>query len=64
MKKQLYRAEKEIFFAGVCGGLAECWNMNPLLLRMLWVILSCCAGLGILIYIILAIVLPKKSYVI
>lgn len=64
MKKQLYRAEEEIFFAGVCGGLAECWNMNPLLLRMLWVILSCYAGLGILIYIILAIVLPKKTYVI
>lgn len=64
MKKPFYRAEEDVILCGVCAGLAEHWNMNTLLLRMLWVILACCAGLGVLIYIILAIVLPKKTYVI
>ncbi len=45
---------------GVCGGIAEYFNVDPTLIRLAWVIFSCCAGSGILAYIICAIIFPRK----
>ena len=61
MKKRLYKIEdgKKIF--GVCGGLAEYFDTDPTLIRLLWIILVFCAGTGILAYIIAAIIMPTKS---
>ncbi|EEX20956.1 PspC domain protein [Blautia hansenii DSM 20583] len=46
--------------AGVCGGIAEYFNIDPTLIRLAWIILTCMGfGTGIIAYIIAAIVIPK-----
>src|ERR1051326_1356716 len=43
---------------GVCGGLAEYFDMDPTLVRVLWLLVVLCGGTGILLYVILWLVLP------
>lgn len=43
---------------GVCGGIAECFNIDPTLVRLVWVIITLMGGAGILAYIIAAIIIP------
>ena len=44
---------------GVCGGLAEYLNIDPTLVRLVWLLLVLCAGTGVLAYIIAAIIMPE-----
>lgn len=44
--------------AGVCGGIAEYFTLDPSLVRLGWILLGCFAGSGIIAYIICAIVIP------
>jgi phage shock protein C len=60
MEKRLYRSNTDKKIAGVCGGLGEYFNIDPTLVRLLWVIFACLAGSGLLAYIICAIVIPVK----
>lgn len=60
MQKRLYRSDKEKMLAGVCGGIAEYFNIDPTLVRLGWIVLACMAGGGVIAYIICAIVIPKK----
>ena len=59
--KRLYKIESGRKIAGVCGGIAEYLNMDPSVIRLLWVILSLFFGSGIIAYIIAAFILPNKS---
>lgn len=43
---------------GVCGGIAEYFDIDPTLVRLVWVIITLMGGAGILAYIIAAIVIP------
>lgn len=62
--KRLYRTENgAAMLCGVCGGIAEYFNIDPSIVRLLWAALVIMGGTGILLYIIAAIVLPKKSQV-
>ena len=63
MKKRLYKIEngKKIF--GVCGGIAEYFDIDPTIVRLLWIFLVFCAGTGILAYIVAALIMPNKSEV-
>ena len=61
MKKILYKIEEGKKLCGVCGGIAEYFDIDPTIVRLLWVILIFCAGTGILAYFIAAIIMPKKS---
>lgn len=62
MKKRLYRTEDEAKkLCGVCGGIAEYFDVDPTLIRVGWVFLTLCASLGFWGYIICAIIVPKKS---
>lgn len=63
MKKRLYRVEQGNMLAGVCGGIAEYFDVDPTLVRLAWVVLSLTAGSGVLAYIIAAIIMPRKSEV-
>ena len=47
MDKRLYRIEEGKMVAGVCGGVAEYFNIDPTLVRLGWVLVSCFAGAGI-----------------
>lgn len=59
--KKLYRLDKGAMLAGVCGGIAEYFNLDPSIVRLITVILVLAAGLSIWVYIVAAIILPKKS---
>lgn len=65
MKKRLYKIEEAKKLDGVCGGIAEYFDLDPTLIRILWILLTCCsAGMGLLAYIACAVVMPKKSEII
>lgn len=59
-EKRLYRSMKNKMLAGVCGGIAEYFNLDPTLVRLAWIVLSAVAGSGIIAYIIAAIVIPPE----
>ena len=59
MEKKLVRKDKKIF--GVCGGLGAYFGIDPTLIRVLFVIAVLGFGSGILIYIILALVMPEET---
>lgn len=58
--KKLYRSRKDRVLFGVCGGIAEYFNIDPTIVRIAWVILTLIYGVGILLYIILALIVPKE----
>ncbi len=62
-QKKLYRSRKDRMLSGVCGGLAEYIGIDPTIVRVLWVIISLVYGSGILIYIILALIVPKEPLI-
>ena len=62
--KRVYRIEEGKKVCGVCGGLGEYFDVDPTLIRVLWLFAVLWAGFGLLAYLICAIVFPKKSEVI
>ena len=61
MGKRLYRTKTERKIAGVCTGLGEYFNLDPVLIRLIMVLLIFAYGIGILIYIIGWIIIPEKE---
>ena len=61
MQKQLYRSKKNRMILGVCGGVAEYFNIDPAIVRLGWVIISFTYGLGILAYIVAIIIVPEEK---
>ena len=60
-KKRLYRIENGKMLAGVCGGIAEYFNVDPTLIRLGWVVFCALGGSGILAYIIAALIIPQRK---
>jgi phage shock protein C len=58
--KKLYRSSANRMVCGVCQGIAEYINIDPTVVRLLWVIFSIC-GVGVLVYIAAAIIMPVKE---
>jgi phage shock protein C len=56
--KRLTRSSTDKKIAGVCGGLAEYFDLDPMLVRIVWLLLLFFAGTGFLAYVILWIALP------
>ena len=63
MEKRLYKSKENKMLAGVCGGIAEYFNLDPTLIRLGWIVFSALGGSGILAYIIAAIVIPQNPYI-
>lgn len=61
MAKKLYRSKTDKKIAGVCGGLANHFDMDPTMMRIIWLIAFLCAGTGLLAYIICWIAIPEAS---
>jgi phage shock protein C len=59
MSRQLTRSETDRVLAGIAGGVAQRFGINSTLVRLAWVFSVLFGGLGILVYLILWIVLPK-----
>ena len=60
MKKKLYRSKKDKMIAGVCGGIAEYFDVDPTLIRLLTVLFVILGGAGVVAYIIAWIIIPKN----
>lgn len=57
----IYRSETNKIIGGVCGGLGEYFNIDPNIIRLIFVLLTVFGGSGLIIYLILWIILPSKS---
>ena len=60
--KKLYKSSTDKKLAGVCGGIAEYFDIDATLVRLGWVIFSLLGGSGLLAYIIAAIIMPDRPY--
>lgn len=60
-KKKLYKSIKDRRISGVCGGIAEYFEMDPTIVRLLWMLFILLGGCGVIGYIICAIVIPDKT---
>jgi len=58
--KKLYRSRQQRMIAGVCGGLAEYFNVDVTVVRLLWVVITLFGGAGLLAYLILWLVVPPE----
>ncbi len=58
--KRLYRSLDERMLVGVCGGVADYFNLDPTLVRVLFVLFSLTGGSGLVVYIIMAIIVPEE----
>ena len=62
MEKRLYRSKRDVMVCGVCGGLAEYFNVDPTLIRLGAVVLCFGMGSGLFAYIVAALIIPKNPY--
>ena len=59
MQKKLVRKDKKIF--GVCGGLGDYFGIDPTIIRILFLLAVIGFGSGLLIYLVLALVMPEEG---
>ncbi len=58
--KQLFRSRTNYVIFGVCGGLGDYFGVDPIILRVLLVFLVLWAGSGVLLYLVLAFLIPRS----
>ena len=61
MKKRLYRSRSDRMLGGVCGGLAEYFDIDPTIVRLVAVLTVFLNGLGLVAYVVMAIVVPVEG---
>jgi len=60
--KRLYRSRRDRKIAGICAGLAEYLGVDPVLMRVAWVIFAfLSAGIAVLLYLVLILVIPDEN---
>ena len=59
--KELYRSTENRVIAGVCGGIAERFDSDPLLIRLLFLFTIAAGGVSVAVYLILWIIIPEKG---
>lgn len=62
--KKIYKVEDDRKICGVCGGVAEYFGIDPVIVRVIWGVLALAYGTGILAYLVCAFVFPDKSDVV
>ena len=59
--KRLYRSRKDKVISGVCGGIAEYLEVDPVVVRLVWAILTVISmGMGILAYLVAWVIIPEE----
>lgn len=58
-RKRLYKSRNNKMICGVCAGIADYFNIDPSIVRVLWAVLALAAGTGVLACIACAIILPE-----
>ncbi|MBO7418979.1 MAG: PspC domain-containing protein [Bacteroidaceae bacterium] len=59
-EKKLRRTKNDKMIAGVCGGLGKYFDLDPTILRLVFVLLLIFAGTGLLAYLVLWLVIPQE----
>ena len=59
--KKLTKSLTDRKFAGVCGGIAEYLGCDSTIVRLVFAALGCCAGCGLLLYIVAALIMPDPE---
>ena len=59
--RKIYRSHDDNIIAGVCGGLGAYFNIDAIILRIIFLVSIAFGGLGLLIYLICWIVIPADS---
>lgn len=61
-QKKLFRSEKNRVFAGICGGLGEYFNVDPVAIRLVWLLIVIFSGVfpGVIAYIIAIFIIPPE----
>lgn len=60
--KRLYRSNTNKIFAGICGGLGEYFNIDPTILRIIWLLVVIFTGIvpGLVAYILAIFIIPRR----
>jgi phage shock protein C len=59
--KRLYRSRKDRILGGICGGLGEHTDIDPSLIRLVWIVFSLVSmGTGIIVYLAAWIIIPES----
>lgn len=58
--RKLYRSQVNRMIGGVCGGVAEYFQVDPTLVRLVWITVSLFGGIGIVVYIASLIIIPTN----
>lgn len=61
MSKRIYKIREQKKLCGVCAGVAEYFDLDPTLVRVLWAAISLGYGVGVIAYLVCAVVFPDKS---
>jgi len=59
--KKLYRNVNDRKIAGICSGIGEYFDIDPVLIRLIWVVFAFAAGGGIIAYLIAWAIIPERS---
>lgn len=62
MHKRLYRSSKSKVFGGVAGGVAEYFDIDPIIIRLLFVVIAFAGGGGAIVYLIMWIAIPLEPF--
>ena len=60
MAKKIYRSRKDSIIGGVCGGIAEYFDIDPTLIRLLAILIVFLGGVGVIAYIIAWVIIPQN----
>ncbi len=60
--RRFYRKRNDKMIAGVCSGVADYFDIDPTLVRILWVAITLAGGAGLLAYIICLIIVPEEPF--
>jgi len=58
--RRLYRSREDRWIAGVCGGLGRFFGVDPMPIRIAFIILSLWQGIGVLVYLIMILIVPDE----
>jgi phage shock protein C len=58
--KRLYRSRSNRRLFGVCGGVGEYFNIDPVIVRILWILFTLAGGSGLIGYIIACLIVPEE----
>ena len=61
-QKRLYKSSTNRVLCGVCGGIGEYFNIDPTIIRLIFVLFIFGVGSGLLAYIVAAIIMPEPKY--